>query len=56
MTISINNRVGLAIVDNGAYKTVMDTWVVEWYGLKVGRAVAGNCGKSGVPDSGVELD
>ena len=34
----------------------MDIRVAEYYGLKVCRAVAGNCGKIGVPGSGVEHD
>ena len=56
LTVAINNRVGLAIKDSGAYKTTMDVKMAEAFGLRVRRAVQGNCGRYGVPGSGVEHD
>ena len=54
--VAINNRIGLAIVDTGAYKTIMDKEMAKAFGLKVRAAVAGDCGKFGVPGSGVVHD
>ena len=51
-----NNRVGLAVGDSGAYSTVMDLRAAESYGLKVRRAVGGDCGSYSVPGGGVDRD
>ena len=56
MVAAINNRLGVAIADSGAYKTVMDLHMAEAYGLTVRRAVSGDCGRYSVPGSGVEHD
>ena len=40
-------------VDTGAYKTVMCPWMAVAFGLTIRRAVNGDCGKFGVPGSGV---
>ena len=52
----VNNRVGLAIVDTGAYKTIMDKEMAKAFGLKVRTSRGGGCGKFGVPGSGVVHD
>ena len=56
MLVAINNRLGLAIADSGAYKTVMDLRMAEAYGLTVKRAASGNCGRYSVSGSGIEHD
>ena len=56
MYVAVNNRLGLAIADTGAYKTVMDMRMAQAYGLHVRRAVNGDCGRYAVPGSGVEHD
>lgn len=55
-TIAVNGRVSLAIVDTGAHRTVMSPDFAEALGLKVTLAVNGNCGRFGVPGSGIVHD
>ena len=52
----VNNRLGLAIADSGAYQTVMDHRMAQAFGLCVHHAVNGDCGHYSVPGSGVEHD
>ena len=52
----VNNRLGLAIADSGAYQTVMDHWMVQAFGLCMHCAENGDCGRYSVPGSGVERD
>ena len=54
--VAIKNRIGLAIVNTGAYKTIMDREMAKAFCLKVRAALAGNCGKLRVPGSGVVHD
>ena len=49
----MNYRVGLAIVDTGAHRTVMSPDYARKLGLTVTPAVDGNCGRFGVPGSGI---
>ena len=46
----------MAIVDTGAYKTVLDVEMAKALGLKVRMAMGGDCGKFGVPGSGIIHD
>ena len=43
-------------MNSGDYKAVINTQVVQYYGLTVCRAVAWNCGKFGVTSSGIDYD
>ena len=56
MVVAINNHLGVAIADSGAYKTIMDLRMAEAYGLTMHRAVNGDCGHCSVPGSEVEHD
>ena len=56
MFAAVNNRLGLAIADSGAYQTVMDHCMASAFGLTVRQAVNGDCGRYSVPGSGVEHD
>ena len=49
----VNNHIGLAIVDTGAYKTIMDKEMAKAYELKVHTSQGGDFGKFGVPSSRV---
>lgn len=53
---AVNGRVGLAIVDTGAHRTVMSPDYARELGLHVTAAVNGNCGRFGVPGSGIIHD
>ena len=52
----MNNRVGLAIVDTGAHRTVMSPDYARKLGLTVTPAVDGNCGHFGALESGIVHD
>ena len=54
--VGVNNRVGLAVGDSGAYMTVMDLQSAVALGLLVRRAVNGDCGSYAVPGGGVDRD
>ena len=56
MFATVNNHLGLAIADSGAYQTVMDHRMASAFGLTVRQAVNGDCGRYSVPGSGVEHD
>ena len=56
MFTAVNNRLGLAIADSGAYQTVMDHQMAQAFGLCVHHAVNDDCGRYSVPGSGVEHD
>ena len=56
MFAGVNNRVGLAVGDSGAYMTVMDLQSAALYGLTVRRSVSGDCGSYAVPGGGVDRD
>ena len=56
MFVAVNNRLGLAIADSGAYQTVMDHQMAQAFGLCMCYTVNGNCGCYSVPGSGVEHD
>ena len=55
-TIAINNHVGLVIVDSRAYKTAMETQVMQQYKLTMDKVLARNCEKFGIPGSVMEYD
>ena len=52
----VNNQLGFAIADSGAYQTVMDQPMAQAFSLCVRRAVNGNCVHYSAPGSGVEHD
>ena len=54
MFTAVNNRLGLAIADSGAYQMVMDHQMAQAFGLCVHCAVNGDCSHYSVPDGGVE--
>ena len=56
MVVAINNRLGVAFADSGAYKMVMNLRMAEAYGFTVQRAVNGDCGRYSVLGSRVEHD
>ena len=56
MLAAVNNRLGLAITDSGAYQTIMDHRMAAAFGSMVRQAVNGDCGSYSVPGSGVEHD
>ena len=56
MFATINNRLGLAIADSGAYKSEMDLCMAQAYGLHVCHTVNSNCGRHAVPSSGIKHD
>ena len=56
VAFAVNNRVGLAKVDTGAHRTVMSPDYARELGLHVTPAVNGNCGRFGVPGSGIIHD
>ena len=53
--MAINNPIYLAIVDTGAYKTVIDIEMAKAQGLKVWAIEGGFC-EFGVPGSGIVHD
>ena len=56
LTVAINNYISLIIVQRGASKTIMDTWVTQQYGLTICKAVLGNCRKFVVLGNGMQHD
>ena len=54
--VAVNNRIELAIIDKGAFEMIMDKDMAEAYGLKVHMSQGGDCGKFGMPGSGVVYD
>ena len=56
MFVGVNNHVGLAVGDSGAYVTVMDLQSAVALGLHVHCAVNGDCGSYAVPGGGVDRD
>ena len=56
MFTAVNNCLGLAIANSGAYQMVMDHWMAQAFGLCMHCTVNGNCGHYSVPGSGVEHD
>ena len=56
VAFAINNRVGLAIEDTGAHHMVMFPDYARELCLCITPAVNGNCGRFGVPGSGIIHD
>ena len=54
--VGVNNPVGLAVGDSGAYMTVMDLQSAVALGLHIRRAVNGDCSSYTVPGGGVDRD
>ena len=54
--VGVNNCVGLAVGDSGAYMTEMDLQSVVALGLYIHFAVNGDCSSYTVPGGGVDRD
>lgn len=50
--VMINDKLTLAVVDTGSYKTIMDIGSARMLGLPVRPAVQGDCGTYSVPGTG----
>ena len=50
--VKVNNVLTLAVIDTGAYKTVMDVGMAQMLGLPVKLAQFGECGTYSVPGTG----
>ena len=54
--VGINKRLGNAVFNTGAFKTVMDTRIAKGFSLKVKISKDGDCSKFGVPGSRVKYN